>query len=186
MEIRHLRVLGDVGQVVAVTYDIRDSDSLRAAMARSNVVINLVGLGYETRNFSFDAVHHQAPALFAEVARECGVERFLHVSALNASVDSPSAFLKSKALGEQAVLKSYPDATIFRPAIMFGKQDKFMNNYAKLMQLLPIVPLVNGGSGTIQPVFVSGYQESVFRIDSSDEKKRCLVSRRCFRHCGDT
>lgn len=82
------------------------------------------------RNFSFDDVHAKGAELIASVAAQNGVERFVHVSHLNAAHDSPSAFYRSKAAGEELVKEAFPAATIVRPAIMFGYEDKLLNNMA--------------------------------------------------------
>jgi NADH dehydrogenase (ubiquinone) 1 alpha subcomplex subunit 9 len=84
-DVLRLRLVGDLGQVLFMPYDLRDEESLRKAMRHSNVVINLTGRDWETRNFSFDAVHVDGAARIARIARECGVEKLVHVSSLNIS-----------------------------------------------------------------------------------------------------
>lgn len=105
-------------------------------MRYSNAVINLVGKDNHTRNFSLNQVHVDGAARIARCSKEVGVERLVHVSALcqNPNPPSyvwrPSEFMKSKAAGEQEVLRERPDATIFRPADMWGEMDRFLNYYA--------------------------------------------------------
>ena len=82
------------------------------------------------RNFSFDDVHVKGAELIASIAAQNGVDEFVHVSHLNAAHDSPSAFYRSKAKGEELVKEAFPDATIVRPSIMFGYEDKLLNNIA--------------------------------------------------------
>lgn len=84
-DVLRLRLVGDLGQVLFMPYDLRDEESLRKAMRHSNVVVNLVGRDWETHNFSFDTVHVEGAARVARIARECGVEKLIHVSSLNAS-----------------------------------------------------------------------------------------------------
>lgn len=112
---------------------MRDSESIEKAVRYSNVVINLVGRDWETKNFKFDDVHVEGARLLARVAKKAGVEKFIHVSALNcAERPEPifskhgSKFLSSKHKGEQAVLEEFPEATIFRPADVYGQEDRFM------------------------------------------------------------
>ncbi|RZF48984.1 hypothetical protein LSTR_LSTR012467 [Laodelphax striatellus] len=83
------RVAGDLGQVLFHHYNIKDEDSVRKAIKYSNVVINLVGRDWETKNFSFEEVNVHAPRRLARIARELGVEKFIHVSDANASPDPP-------------------------------------------------------------------------------------------------
>lgn len=83
-DVLRLRLTGDLGQVLFMPYDIRDETSLRKAMKYSNVVINLVGRDWETKNFSFDSVNVEGAARVARIAKECGVDKLIHVSSLNA------------------------------------------------------------------------------------------------------
>jgi NADH dehydrogenase (ubiquinone) 1 alpha subcomplex subunit 9 len=80
-----LMLVGDLGQVLFVPYDLRDEESIYKAIQYSNVVINLVGRDWETRNFSFNDVHVKGARTLARLAKEAGVEKFIHVSALNAT-----------------------------------------------------------------------------------------------------
>jgi NADH dehydrogenase (ubiquinone) 1 alpha subcomplex subunit 9 len=80
-----LKLVGDLGQVFFVPYDLRDEESIRKSIQYSNVVINLVGRDWETKNFSFDDLHVKGARTLARLAKEAGVEKFIHVSALNAT-----------------------------------------------------------------------------------------------------
>ncbi|CAF4018047.1 unnamed protein product, partial [Rotaria magnacalcarata] len=127
--LRELRVLGDLGQILFSPINGKDEASIRRALQHSNVVINLIGRSSETRNYSFDDVHVKLAGTIARLARECGVQRLIHFSALNASpnppaiiVRKPSKFLQSKYAGELAVREEFPDATIFRPSAIYGNQ----------------------------------------------------------------
>ena len=108
------------------------------------------------RNFSFRDVHVDGARAIAEAARLSGVERFIHFSALNASVDSPSKFLQSKAYGEEVVFDAFPSATIIRPSDTFGHEDRFLNYYASLRAFpFGLVPMWNGGEGVEKmPIYV--------------------------------
>lgn len=96
-------------------WHLDDEDMTRAAIARSNIVINLVGATEETRNFSFADVHEAWPArLAAAVADAPRVERLLHFSDMGADADHPSARMRSKAAGDAALRAAVPGATIFK------------------------------------------------------------------------
>jgi len=125
---------GDLGQVLFFPFELKDDESLRKVMQYSNVVINLVGRDYETRNFSFQDVHVDGPRRMARIAKEAGVERFIHMSHLNATANPQkifleSQYLKSKYEGELAVKAEFPEATIFKPTDMYGEDDRFFNYY---------------------------------------------------------
>ncbi|CAG8519445.1 5473_t:CDS:10 [Ambispora leptoticha] len=129
-EKRHLKVNGDLGQVVPIEFDLRNTDAIVSAVRHSDIVYNLIGRDYDTKNFSYEAVHAEYPAKIAEISAEQGVSRFVHVSALNADARSTSKFYRSKALGERLVRNAFPDATIVRPAYLFGPEDRFLNRLA--------------------------------------------------------
>jgi NADH dehydrogenase (ubiquinone) 1 alpha subcomplex subunit 9 len=134
---RHLKVMGDLGQIVPAWYDVRDEDTVRRAVKYSNVVINLVGKRWETKNFTFDDVHVKAAATIAKAAKEAGVERFIHVSTIGADENSTSPFARSKAKGEQVVREIFPEATILRPAIMIGMKDHFLTKFGMMARFWP-------------------------------------------------
>jgi uncharacterized protein YbjT (DUF2867 family) len=108
------------------------------------------------RNFSFDKVHNEGARRLARLAKEAGVPKFIHVSALNADVDSKSGFLRSKALGEIAVLEEFPEATIVRPSWIYGTEDRFWNKMGWCAKWLPLSFVLNpdGGNATMKPVYV--------------------------------
>jgi len=98
MDYRSLRLMGDLGQIMFFDYYLKDVESVAKMIKHSNCVINLIGRQYETRNFSFNDAHCEGARVIAQAAREAGVKRLIHVSALNASEESPSKFLQSKVL----------------------------------------------------------------------------------------
>ncbi|CAH2011910.1 unnamed protein product [Acanthoscelides obtectus] len=159
-----LKVMGDLGQIYFHPYHLRDEESILKCMKYSNVVINLVGRDWETKNFKFDDVHAEGARMLARCAKKSGVERFIHLSALNASIIPPSAgiikggskFFSSKAKGEEAVLEEFPEATIIRPADVYGQEDRFLRYYAHAWRRqVNYFPLWKKGEHTEkQPVYV--------------------------------
>eukprot|EP00842_Homolaphlyctis_polyrhiza_P004520 jgi/Hompol1/5069/HPOL_004151-RA len=171
-ERRHLRLMGDLGQIAQLRFDIRNDEQIAECVRHSDVVYNLIGRDYTTKNFNFEQVHVDGARKLARIARENGVAKFIHVSALNASVDSPSKFLKTKALGEQAVLEEFPDATIVRPSNLFGYEDKLLNRFGWFAKWSPgsYIPVVNGGKTKLRPVYVgdvAAVLAKMIRDDSS-------------------
>ncbi|OCH88691.1 NAD(P)-binding protein [Obba rivulosa] len=147
---RHLKVTGDLGQIVSMEWDLRREDQIEECVRHSDIVYNLVGRDYETKNFDYDAVHAEGAARIAEVAARAGVPRFVQVSHLNAAEDSPSKFYRSKARGEELVRDAFPSATIVRPGPMYGYEDKFLNN----MAVWPIWWKLNHAATKVRPVHV--------------------------------
>ena len=152
-----LRVLPGVQLLAA---DIHDDDSLVALCTEVDAVINLVGILHDrdtSRPYGkrFATAHVELPRRLAATMHRTGVHRLLHMSALNAATDAPSAYLRSKAAGEHAVLDNIGaiDATVFRPSVIFGRNDVFLNRFADLARSLPVLPIV-GGRTRFQPVYV--------------------------------
>ena len=136
---------------------------LRAFVANSDTVVNLVGILHESGSQRFDTVHHVGPARLARLAREAGVERFIQISAIGADPRSPSAYARTKAAGEEAVRDAFPTATILRPSIVFGPEDQFFNRFAAMATISPVLPLIGGGETRFQPVYVGDVADAVVR-----------------------
>ncbi|KAH6569704.1 hypothetical protein BASA50_009699 [Batrachochytrium salamandrivorans] len=169
-ERRHLRVMGDLGQIVQLRFDLRVDDQIAECLRHSDVVYNLIGRDYETKNFNFEQVHVEGARKLARIAKENNVPKFIHVSALNASEDSPSEFLRTKALGEKAVLEEFPDATIIRPSTMYGDEDRFWNNMGEFAKWAPgsIIPVFQHGRARIRPVYVGDVAAVLFKMTQDD------------------
>ncbi|XP_059791127.1 NADH dehydrogenase [ubiquinone] 1 alpha subcomplex subunit 9, mitochondrial [Balaenoptera ricei] len=150
----HLRPMGDLGQIIFMEWSGRDKDSIRRAVEHSNVVINLVGREWETKNFDFEDVFVKIPQAIAQVSKEAGVEKLIHVSHLNADIKSPSKYLRNKAAGEKEVRDTFPEATIIKPSDIFGREDRFLNYFASI-RWFGGVPLISLGKKTVkQPVYI--------------------------------
>lgn len=158
----HLQPLGRVGQIHAVQANLRYPESVEAAVRGADVVINLVAVLYERGKQTFEAVQQQGAHSVAQAAAAAGA-RLIHVSALGADPDSTAAYARTKAAGEAAVLGTVPDATIFRPSIMFGPEDDFFNRFGAMARMSPFLPLVGGGHTKFQPVFVGDVAQAIAR-----------------------
>jgi NADH dehydrogenase len=156
----HLQPLGRVGQIHAVQANVRYPASVEAAVRGADVVINLVAILYERGKQRFEAVQAEGARTVAQAAAAAGA-RLIHVSALGADPGSPSLYGRTKAAGETAVLGTVPDATIFRPSIMFGPEDDFFNRFAGMARMLPALPLIGGGETKFQPVFVGDVAQAI-------------------------
>ncbi|EIW80946.1 NAD(P)-binding protein [Coniophora puteana RWD-64-598 SS2] len=157
---RHLKPMGDLGQIVSMEWDLRNDDQIAECLRHSDIVYNLVGRDYETKNFKYDDVHVKGAERIAKIAAEVGVQRLVHVSHLNASSSSKSAFYRSKAEGEERVKAAFPNATIIRPAAMYGHEDKFFNN----MSNWPIWWKLNHGETKIRPVHVMDVAQALANL----------------------
>jgi uncharacterized protein YbjT (DUF2867 family) len=151
---KYLRLKGEVGQVGLLNLAIGDERMMAAFVAGSDAVVNLVGILHEGGGQRFDTAHHSGPARLAWLAREAGVARFIHISAIGADPRASSLYARTKAAGEQAVRDALPTATILRPSVVFGPEDQFFNRLATVAMISPIVPLIGGGHTRLQPVYV--------------------------------
>lgn len=156
----HLQPLGTVGQIHAVQANIRYKDSVQRALRDAEAVVNLVGILREAGAQTFDSVHLLGAEAIATAARQAGVEHFVHVSAIGADSGHPSAYAKSKALGEAAVRAIRPDAVVLRPSVVFGPEDQFFNRFAAMACIFPALPLIAGDT-RFQPVFAGDVARAI-------------------------
>lgn len=157
----HLQPLGAVGQIQSIQANLRNEASIARAIEGSDAVVNLVGILNESGRQTFDAVNAQGARRVAEAAKAAGITAFVHMSALGADPASPSAYARSKAAGEAAVLETIPGAIILRPSVVFGPEDDFLNKFAALARISPVLPLIGGGNTRMQPVFAGDVGEAV-------------------------
>jgi len=158
---KYLKPLGDVGQIVPLNVGIGDEALLPAFLAGNDSLVNCVGILRESGAQTFELVHHTGPARLARFAREAGVDRFIHVSAIGADPRSSSAYARTKAAGEQAVRDAFPTVTILRPSVVFGPEDQFFNRFAAMATVSPVLPLIGGGETRFQPVYVGDVADAV-------------------------
>ncbi|KUO60406.1 MAG: 3-beta hydroxysteroid dehydrogenase [Alphaproteobacteria bacterium BRH_c36] len=150
----HLQPMGAVGQIHPIQANLRYPDSIAQAVAGADAVVNAVGILAPSGRQNFEALHVTGPRAIAKAAREAGVKRLIHISAIGADVKSPAEYARTKARGEAAVLEEFPGAIILRPSIVFGPEDEFFNRFAGLARLSPFLPLIGGGRTRFQPVYV--------------------------------
>jgi NADH dehydrogenase len=156
----HVKPLGNVGQVVPIQANVRNKDSVAAAVRGASVVINLAAIGIEKGRQRFRAVNVMGARNVAEAAKLAGVQTLVQMSVLGADERSQSLFARSRALGEAEVRSVFPSAIIFRPSVIFGVGDSFFNTIGSLTRVLPVMPLF-GGETKFQPVYVGDVAEAI-------------------------
>jgi uncharacterized protein YbjT (DUF2867 family) len=147
---RHLILLPTVD---VVDGDIHDPATLASLMTDVSAVVNLVGILNESGHDTFARVHAELAKKIVAACRESDVRRLVQMSALNADPNGPSAYLRSKGEAEALVAASGLDWTIFRPSVVFGREDRFLNLFATLERYLPLMAIAAAES-RFQPVFV--------------------------------
>ncbi len=152
---RLVKSLGNPGQVQLIAADVGNPASLARALDSADMAVNLVG--------SFDnvnAIQHIGAGNVASAAAAAGCSALVHMSAIGGDTSSPAEYGRSKAAGEIAVRAAFPGAVILRPSIVFGREDQFINRFAGLIRMLPVVPII-GARTRFQPVFVGDVAAAV-------------------------
>jgi len=134
--------------------NVLDAGSLRGGLDGVDAVVHLVGIISEIGQNTFENIHTRGTKNMVEAARASGVKRFVQMSALGVRSDAVSRYHKSKWVAEEIVRRSGLDFTIFRPSIIYGAGDQFVNLFARMSRWSPILPVMGTGEGTLQPVRV--------------------------------
>ncbi|CUI01389.1 complex I NDUFA9 subunit family protein [Leisingera aquaemixtae] len=152
-EAMHVKPYGVPGQVEPVFCNVRDDMSVAAVMRGADAVVNCVGVLNELGKNTFGAVHAEGAGRIARIAAQEGVASLVQISAIGADADANSAYSRTKAAGEAAVLEHFPGAVILRPSVIFGAEDEFFNRFAGMTRLSPVLPIASGDT-RFQPVYV--------------------------------
>lgn len=136
-----------------VQCDVRKTQSVADAIKDADGVVNAVGLYIESQSATFEAVHVVGAQNIAQQSVILGA-KLVHISGIGADTESPSAYIRARAVGEQRVRKAAPHAVILRPSVLFGRNDAFLRTLSVLVRMLPVIPLFGNGSTRLQPVYV--------------------------------
>jgi NADH dehydrogenase len=134
------------------TGNVLDPTSVRNACTGVDAVVHLVGIISEVGKQTFERVHIEGTQNAVNAARSAGARRFLHMSALGTRPDAVARYHKSKWAAEEIVRNSGLDWTIFRPSIIYGADDAFVNRFATLIRFSPVVPVIGNGRTKFQPI----------------------------------
>ncbi len=145
--------------LTVIEADVHDEAALTRLLPGHDAVINLVAILHGSEA-AFERTHVELPAKLARACAASGVRRVVHVSALGAGLDAPSRYQRSKARGEQVLRQAGLDLTVLRPSVIFGEGDRFLNLFARLQAVLPVVPLA-GARARFQPVWVEDVASAV-------------------------
>lgn len=134
---------------------VLDYKALNNALRGADIVINLLGILHQTKRQNFNIIHQQLPTQLSKICADLDIRRLIHMSSLGASKNAPSQYLRSKGAGEEALnaVRNTLNITIFKPSVIFGRGDKFINLFASLIKALPVVLLAKPDA-KFQPVWV--------------------------------
>jgi NADH dehydrogenase len=167
------KTLTTLPTVEPVNANIHDPEQLGQLLQGCDAVINLVGVLHEGRALaSFSAAHVDLAKTLIEACRQQGVQRVLQMSALHVGLDAPSQYLRSKAQAEGLLRQSGLALTIFRPSVIFGEDDHFLNLFANMLKGLPVV-IVPGGYARFQPVYVGDVARVIAEAVSRNDSVGC-------------
>src|SRR5271165_1070776 len=162
--------------ILLPTVDVREADIhdpvvLARLAAGADAAVNLVGILNESRRGDFDRVHVELARKLCVACRSAGVPRLLHMSALHADVAGPSRYLKSKGEAEERVAEADLAWTIFRPSVIFGREDSFLNLFARLERFLPVIALA-GARARFQPIYVGDVADAFLQALDDERTHR--------------
>lgn len=157
----HLKTAGDLGQIQLVYGSLAKPETVTRHIPGAFAVVNLVGILFESGQQTFSGLHAQGAEKVAQAARAAKVPVLVHVSSLGVNKSSRSHYARSKVLGENAVRAAFAEATILRPSVIFGAEDQFFNQFARMAALAHALPLIGGGKTLFQPVYVADVARAV-------------------------
>lgn len=149
--------------VLNVYADVADEKSVGRALEGCDAAVNVVGLYVEGRD-TFRNVHELGAMHVARQSARAGVKALVHISGIGADLNSQSSYVRSRARGELLVREAFPAATILRPSVLFGPEDKFLNTLIAIARRSPVLALFGAGDTRLQPVYVKDVAEAVLRV----------------------
>jgi len=157
----YLKTQATPGAIELVEWSPNNFSKLKEAIKNSDVVINLIGILYETRKQKFYDIHSSIPEVVSKICSESDVKKFIHVSAIGANEKSKSLYQKSKFQGEVKALNNFKNTVIIRPSVVCGTEDNFTNLFSKL-SILPVIPVV-GINYKFQPILVTDVADAILQ-----------------------
>ncbi len=161
--------------VETISGDITDLDSLKRPFEGIQYLLSCVGIIYESKFANFDSIHVLGTKNLVEMALQNKVQHFVHISALGTRPNAVSRYHQSKYKGEQIIINSGLTYTIFRPSILFGPEDDFVNRFAKMLKYNPVFPLIGEGKSKLQPVYIKDLAKCVVASLKTIETKNKII-----------
>ena len=160
-ETGYLKTQAPSGAVELIEFNSKNLSTIKEAIKKSDVVVNLIGILFETRKQKFLKIHTELPEIVSNLCREANLKKFIHLSAIGANKNSKSIYQKSKFFGEEKALMNFKNSVIIRPSVVCGREDNFTNLFSKL-SFMPIIPIV-GFNYKFQPVLVTDLADVIIK-----------------------
>jgi len=165
----YLKTQATPGAIQLLDWNPSNFSELKEAIKNSDIVINLIGILFETRKQKFYNIHSNIPEAVAKICSESEVKKFIHVSAIGANENSKSLYQKSKYLGEIKAFNNFKNTIVIRPSVVCGTEDNFTNLFSKL-SILPVIPVV-GKNYKFQPILVNDVADAIIKaIETKDNQ----------------
>ena len=159
----YLKPLGNPGQIELFKTNIFNEENVKNVLRDCDLVINLVGILYETKKQKFDQIHSQFPHLLSNLCKEMGIKNLIHVSALGVKEKHNSKYIQSKLQGEKNIQENFKSSIILRPSVLFGPSDQFFERFASIAQFSPFLPLIGGGKTKFAPIYVGDVAKAIVK-----------------------
>ena len=151
-----IKTQANQGWIDIVEANIFEEKKIRKLLENTDICINLIGILFEKkRGNTFQNIHNLFPSIVSKLAKEYGLKKFIHLSALGIDQAVDSKYAKSKLDGEINILKNFPNATILRPSIVYSIDDDFTTKFMTLLRRLPVFPLYYSGKTKFMPIHCS-------------------------------
>lgn len=155
----HAAAIQHLPRLTVIEADVHDPATLARLLRGHDAVVNLIAILHGSEA-AFTRAHVTLPTTLAQACHDSGVRRVVHVSALGADLDGPSMYQRSKARGEEVLRTAHLALSILRPSVIFGAGDRFLNLFARLQAVFPVMPLAGAGA-RFQPVWVEDVADAV-------------------------
>ena len=159
----YLKLQGNPGQIELFKVNIFSPDNVKNFLKNCDLIINLVGILYETRKQKFYQIHSEFPYLLCNLCNELGIRNLVHISALGVKENNASRYMQSKLQGEKNIQDTFKPSVILRPSICFGQGDRFFNTFASIVQFSPVLPLIGGGKTKFAPIYVGDVAKAIVK-----------------------
>ena len=160
-----IKTQANQGWINIVEANIFEENKIRKLLENTDICINLIGILFEKRRGNtFQNIHNLFPSILSKLAKEYGLKKFIHLSALGIDQAIDSKYAKSKLDGETNILKNFPNATILRPSIVYSIDDGFTTKFMTLLRRLPVFPLYYSGKTKFMPIHCSDLTDIICNV----------------------
>jgi NADH dehydrogenase len=156
-----------------VRADLFEPETLSAALKNADGAVNATSLYIEKGDLTYHAVHVEAAERLASLARHAGLRRFVQLSGIGSDPEAENSYIRARGEGERVVKAAFPDATIIRPAVMFGRDDALLSTIGSIARRLPIYPLFGAGDTKLQPAWVQDVAKAIATLLEAKTSAAC-------------